>query len=85
MTFPGCAFRNSNRSFDEQKNEDAAKSQQTAGQDEDEYGGSTDEEPEEMQRAPTVSSQGKISSLILCVVMFSFIFSPFALLCFTLD
>lgn len=51
------------RSSDGQKNEDSVKSNRSAGQDEDEYGGSTDEEPEEMQATPasTLSSRGKIS------------------------
>lgn len=51
------------RSSDGQKNEDLEKSERSAGQDEDEYGGSTDEEPEEMQSTPasTLSSRGKSS------------------------
>lgn len=51
------------RSSDGQKNEDSEKSERSAGQDEDEYGGSTDEEPEEMQPTPasTLSSRGKSS------------------------
>lgn len=47
----------------EQKNADSVKAACSAGQEEDEYGGSTDEEPEEVQSTPAtiLPSQGKIS------------------------
>lgn len=50
------------RLSDKQKKKNPLKSGQSAAQDEDDYGGSTDEEVEEMQSAPasTSLSRGKI-------------------------
>lgn len=55
------------RSSEGQKNKDSVKSDQTAGEDEeeteeDEYGGSTDEEPEEVKGTPATTLQSRDSS-----------------------
>nr|XP_046231050.1 DNA repair protein XRCC4 [Scatophagus argus]XP_046231051.1 DNA repair protein XRCC4 [Scatophagus argus]XP_046231052.1 DNA repair protein XRCC4 [Scatophagus argus] len=50
------------RSSDGQKKEDPVKSDPSAGQDEDEYGGSTDEEPEEVHSTPASTSGSRESS-----------------------
>lgn len=62
------------RSSDRQKKEDSVKSDRTAGPEEDEYGGSTDEEPEEVQSTPasTLSTRGKISVSEASSVFFTF-------------
>lgn len=50
-------------SSEKQKNDDSAKSDQSAGQEQDEYGGSTDEEPGDLREtaASTSLPPGQIS------------------------
>lgn len=50
-------------SSEKQKNEDSVKSDQSAGQEQDEYGGSTDEEPGDVRETATSTSlpPGQIS------------------------
>ncbi|XP_041666502.1 DNA repair protein XRCC4 isoform X2 [Cheilinus undulatus] len=50
------------RSTKENRNEDSVKSDRTADQEEDEYGGSTDEEPEEEKPTPAPSSSTRESA-----------------------
>ncbi|XP_044030323.1 DNA repair protein XRCC4 [Siniperca chuatsi] len=50
------------RSSEGQKKVDSVKSDRTAGQEEDEYGGSTDEEPEEVQPTPASTLSTRESS-----------------------
>ncbi|XP_070706990.1 DNA repair protein XRCC4 [Pempheris klunzingeri] len=50
------------RSSDGQKKEDSVKSHRTASPEEDEYGGSTDEEPDEVQPTPASTSSTRESS-----------------------
>lgn len=58
-------FSDCGRELDERGNEDTAESGRLAGPEEDEYGGSTDEEGESMLPTPAEPQPGTVSFLML--------------------
>lgn len=70
-SFSSVFFDTSSKESDERGNGDTAESERAAGPDEDEYGGSTDEEAESAQPTPAEPQPGTVSFLTLRIGIFS--------------